>query len=344
MKKGEISKAELMPRKIEISHRTVIFTIMLLLGIWVLYQIRAVVLLVFVAVILMAALNPLVDRLEKARLPRAAAVAILYLVFVGIVVGALAGIIPPLVEQTSKLAGRIPEYLGQLGIIGFDQQFISSQLSVLGALPENILRFTVGLFSNVLALFTLLVITFYLLLERSNLKKYLEILFGQDNHQVAVNLMDEVEVKLGGWVRGELVLMTIVGLMVYVGLRLLGIEFALPLALLSGILEVVPNFGPVMAAVPGVLLGLSISPVTGLAVAAMYFLVQQFENSVIVPKVMQKSTGVNPLVTILALIVGYELAGVMGAILAVPMTLLVSVVAKQLMKRSSWGAKMSSGG
>ena len=120
--------------------------------------------------------------------------------------------------------------------------------------------------------------------------------------------------------------MTIVGLLTYVGLRLLAIDFALPLALLAGLLEVIPNLGPVIAAIPGVFLGLSVSPVTALAVGAMYFLVQQLENSVIVPKVMKRSVGLNPLVTIIVLIVGYQLAGLAGAVLAVPVTLLVTVV------------------
>ena len=326
-------------KKIEISHRTVIFTLGLLLSLWVLYQIRSVVLLAFVALILMAALNPSTEKLVSLRVPRILAIAIIYLLLLLAVAGIVAGIVPPLVEQTGKLVIRLPEYLSDLGVVGFDQQFVANQLSGLGQLPENIVKISLGIFSNVVALFTLLVLTFYMLLERKNLGRYLAVLLGEGKETKIVVLVEEVERRLGGWVRGELALMTIVGVMVYVGLRLLNVEFALPLALLAGLFEVVPNLGPFLSAIPAVLLGLSISPVTGLAVAAMYFLVQQFENSVIVPKVMQKSTGVNPLVTIIALVVGYELAGVIGAILAVPVSLVAGVVLKQVSEGADWSLK-----
>ena len=138
--------------------------------------------------------------------------------------------------------------------------------------------------------------------------------------------MDEIEKRLGGWIRAEIVLMIIIGLLTFIGLTLLGIDYALPLAILAGFLEIIPNIGPFISAIPAVLVGLFISPLMALAVAALYFLVQQIENNFIVPQLMAKECGINPLITIIALIAGFKLGGVIGAVLAVPIILLIEII------------------
>lgn len=326
-----------MPKTIEISHRTVIFTVLFLVLLKFLVEIWPILVGLFIAVLLMTALSPLVDRLERLRVPRAIAIFLVYILLFTGIIGGLSGIIPPLAEQTSTLVNRLPQmfdevggWLESIGITGVDGEVIASQLSQLGSIPANVVRFTLGLFSNLIAVFAVLVITFYLLLERKNLDKYLLVLFGEGGEKRAKSFIDKLETKLGGWVRGELTLMLIVGVMTYIGLKLLAIPFALPLAILAGILEIVPNIGPTISAVPAVLLGLTISPVTGLAVAALYFLVQQLENGIIVPKVMQRAVGVNPLVTIISLAIGFKLAGALGAVLAVPIVLTIQVIAVEI--------------
>lgn len=326
-----------MPKTIEISHRTVIFTVLFLLGIWFLLQIIPIIVGLFVAILLMTALNPTVDRLTRSRLPRPLAILIVYLLFIGSVILSLFWIIPPFAEQTTNLVNRLPEvlddlgfWLESLGISGVDRGIIQSQISQIGRLPVDIVRFTVSLLSNFIAVFSVLVITFYLLIERRNLDKYLLVLFGDDGEKKTKHFVDQIEARLGGWVRGELTLMIIVGTLTYAGLRLLGIPFALPLAILAGLLEVIPNIGPVISAIPAVVVGLTISPVMGLATVALYFLIQQLENSIIVPKVMQKATGVNPLVTILSLTIGFQIGGALGAILAVPAVIVLHVVASEV--------------
>jgi predicted PurR-regulated permease PerM len=182
------------------------------------------------------------------------------------------------------------------------------------------------------------VITFYLLMERKNLNYYLIILFGENTLQ-AKKILKKIEKRLGDWVRGQTLLCGIVGLMVYLGLLFLDIEYALPLALLAGILEVVPNIGPTLSAVPAVFLGFVRSPVLGFAVVALYFLVQQIENSLIVPAVMKKTVGLNPLITILSLMIGLKIAGILGAILAVPIVLTLEVLASEILKQKSQEAR-----
>lgn len=326
-----------MPKTIELSHRTVIFSVLFLLFIWFLGQIAPIIIGLFIAVLLMTALNPAVEKLARAKIPRPLAIFLVYLVLIGIVGLGLFWLIPPLVDETTKLVNRLPLILEQLGVwlenlgvSGIDKSIIESQISQIGTIPVNFIRFAVSLLSNVIVVFSVLVITFYLLIERRNLDKYLLVLFGDDGEKKAKRFVDQIEARLGGWVRGELTLMVIIGVLTYIGLRLLGIPFALPLAILAGVLEIVPNIGPVISAIPAVAVALTISPIMGVATAALYFLVQQLENSVIVPKVMQKAAGVNPLVTIVSLAVGFQLAGPLGAILAVPVVIVLHVIASEV--------------
>jgi len=321
--------------KIEISHRTVIFTVLFLLFLWFLYQIRHILVILFVGAILTSALNPAVEKLEKFKIPRILAVILIYLLiftFLGLI---LAGIIPPLVSQTKILISRFPSYYRSLENLGVDGEILNSQienlLSRLGSISFDLIKFTVGFLGNFLVIFTLIFVSFYLLLERKNLDEYLEKLFGPANVRIG-KIVNKVEKRLGEWVRAQTTLMLIVGIMCYLGLILLGIDFALPLALLAGILEIVPNIGPTLSAIPAILSGLAISPLMGLAVLALYFLVQQLENHFIVPQIMKKEAGVNPLITILALGAGFKLGGTFGAILSVPFIIAVETVLKEVFK------------
>ncbi len=319
-----------MPRKVEISHRTIIFTVFFLIGLWLLFEIRQIIVALFVSLIFMSALNPAVDKLGKWHLPRWLAILLIYLIFFGSVGTLLTAIITPLVNQTAEFISKTAVFLKQFGGFGIDPNIIATQFTNLSALPANILKLTISFFSNLIALLALAVITFYLLLERKNLNQYLLVIFGEGKEKEAELFINKIEKRLGGWVRGELSLMTIVGVLSFVGLRLLGIEFALPLAILAGLLEIIPNIGPVVSAIPAVLTGLAISPLMGVAIVALYFLIQQIENSLIVPRVMQKVVGLNPLVTILSLAIGFKLAGVTGAILAVPIVLVIQVAASEI--------------
>lgn len=316
-----------MPRKVEISHRTIVFTVLFILAIWFIFQIRSILLMVFVSLILMSALNPAVDRLQKWKFPRSLAILIIYLALWGIMGVAVAGVIPPLVEQTRKLVNLLPQAISQVEFFNTNQQVLTAQLfNKLGGLPENLLKITFGLFGNLVAVLTTLVITFYLLLERKNLDKYLALLLGKDRPAKASQVINSLERRLGGWVRGEIVLMVAVGVFTYVGLVILGVDIALPLAILAGVLEMVPNIGPIISAVPAVLIALTIHPFTALATASLYFLVQLLENHLLVPKVMQRAVGVNPLISILGLLMGLEVAGPAGAILAIPIIIVIQTI------------------
>src|SRR3989344_5874374 len=319
------------PVKIEITHKTIIFTVGFLLGLAFLYQVRNLILFLFIAVILMTALNPFVDRLEKYRIPRGVSTVILYILLWFLISFSVASLVPLLVEQTARFFSTLPVYIDQLTQGRFDLSILEPQLA---SLPQNVFKIIVGTFNNVVGLFTLMVIVYYLILERKNLHKYLLFMFGSNGREaraeVFINLLEK---KLGGWVRGQLLLMFFVGILSYLGLLFLGVDYAVPLAFLAGILEIVPNIGPTLAAVPAILVGWSGSPGLALAVAALYFVIQQVENNFLVPKVMSKAVGLSPLVVIISLLVGLKLAGIAGAVLAIPAVLLLEIIASDFKKR-----------
>lgn len=317
-------------RTIEISHRTIVFTVLFLIGLWVIWQIKQVLLLLLLAFLVATALKPVVDRLTRLKFPRPLAILLTYIAMVGVFAGVLISIITPLIDQTTALVRELPRYFAQFGFQGINQDAIGNQLANLGEVPANVFRFVSSIFSNIINVIAVLVLAFYLLLEWGKLDRRLALLFG-DSSARAKQFLDKLEIQLGAWVRGELALMLIIAVFTYIGLRILGINFALPLALLAGILEIVPNIGPIVAAVPAIIIGFTISPIMGGAVAALYFLIQQLENSVIVPKVMERSVGLSPLIVLLAIGIGLEFGGIMGAVLAVPAVLIIRVTYREFL-------------
>jgi len=319
-----------MPRKIEISYRTIVFTTIFVAFIWLLFQIRSIILALFIALILMSALNPSVKRLEQLRFPRWLAILLIYFAILAILAFGVGGIVPPLVEQTSSLINQLPNFFRQFQFLGIDEKMIATQLTQFSTIPANLIKFIFSLFSNLVGVLALGVITFYLLMERQNLDYYLKLLFGEGNESKVQKVIDKIEVRLGGWVRGEIVLMTFVGILTYIGFRLIGLPYALPLAILAFLLEIIPNVGPILSTFPAVIIGLTISPFHAVAAAALGFLVQQIENTILVPRVMKQVVGINPLITIISLAIGFKLAGVGGAILAVPIFIALEEITAEI--------------
>lgn len=317
--------------KIEISHRTIIFAVFLLVSLWLIYKVMHVLVLLFVAFILMTALNPLVNKLEARRLSRPLAIFVSYILVIGIIAFILGSVVPPLIEQTSVLAKNLALPWSQLDLLSLDASTINNQIEALSRNVVSVLSIILGAASNILGIFTIGVMTFYLLMERKNLSHYSRLLFGDgDREKRAEQLMDGIEKKLGGWVRGQLALMFIIGVMCYIGLRLLGVSFALPLALVAGLLEFIPNVGPTVASIPAIIVAFTISPALALGVVFLYIAIQQIENNLIVPQVMKKAAGVHPLITITALMMGFSLGGVGGAVLAVPIFLVSEAIIQDL--------------
>lgn len=319
-----------MPTKVEISYKTIIFTVLFLLALWIVYQILDIILLVFVSFILMAALRPWAEYLRKYSIPGPLSVLLIYVLFLILLVFAGSSIVPPLVTQTAHLLENLPGYVSSvLPFIKIDFQMLVSQVA---PYSENLVKVTVGLFSNIVTVFTVFVISFYLILERRNLGMHLINFMGEKGADRLLSIVRRVEVRLGAWIRGQIALMFSIGLATYIGLTLIGIPYVLPLAIIAGFLEIVPTVGPIISAIPAILVALTISPLLALATAVLYFVIQQLENQLIVPLVMKRVVGLPPLVTLLSLMIGAKLAGIGGAILAVPIFVAIETVVSEYIK------------
>jgi predicted PurR-regulated permease PerM len=316
-----------MLNKIEISHRTIIFTALFIAAIWVVFEIRDILLFLFISFILMSALRPTVDYLEKKKIPSVISIFFIYILVFGVFGLSLMGTIPSLIVQFTHLTQALPSFITKImPYWNIDINALSQQIA---PLSQNLVKLTVSIFSNIITIVTVLVFTFYLLLERKNIEPLLASFMSEDVAKRVSRVLIRIEQRMGAWVQGELFLMFFIGVFAYIGLSLLKIEFVLPLAILSGLLEIVPTIGPIVSAIPAVLIGLAVSPVTALLTALLFIVIQQIENTFIVPFVMKKSVGLPPLLTIIALMVGGKLAGVAGAVLAVPIVLIIQEIIQE---------------
>lgn len=315
--------------RVDISYKTILFIAAFIASLWVLFLIREVIILLFVAVIFMSALSPIVTYLERFKIPRALSIASTYIIVVTLLVGLFSLMITPLVEQTVKLAQTLPTTLGNIFPQGWvNQSVIQDQVA---GFSKN--AFSIGLIilDNFIALISVAVLAFYLLLDRDKLDKLVTQFLPQ--HEVRISLVSKkIEERLGGWVRGQVALSVIIGTITYIVLLILGIPYALPLAIFAGLMEVVPVIGPIISAVPAVLIAYAISPLLALFVVGAYFIIQQLENHVIVPQVMKKAVGLNPLIVIVAVAVGGKLLGIAGALLAVPVAVVIQIITEDILK------------
>ena len=324
-----------MDKDIIISTRTILIILTSILVLWLVTQISSILLSVFVALILTLGLNPLVDWLTERKLSRTLAVTLTYIFFLGLVVGLFAMALPLIVGQLQKLIERLPFYVSSISIPGLEEfggQFLETLVSEISRATGDVVKVTLSLFSNAFSVVTVLVLTFYFLLDYPNLKEKFLGLYTRDSKKRVVDLIGEIENKLGGWVRGQLSLMLIVGLASFVGLTLLRIDYALSLAVIAGLLEIVPMIGPIVSFVPAVIVASAVSPLSVVLVAVLYILIQQLESNFVVPKVMEKAVGFSPIVTLIAIMIGGKLFGFLGALLSIPTTLMGYLVIRSLLE------------
>ena len=311
-----------MIKKVEVTHKTIVFFVFLLIGLWFLYYIKDILFKLLISFVIVASFNPFVERLQKRNIPRVFGVTIAYLIFLTVVGFSMYILAPSLVIQTGSFVANIPAYISGIGLpTAFKEQILQQFLIQLGELPGTVAKAAVSIFSNVINVVTVLILSFYFLLSKVKFESSISKYFPEEKSKKIVAVIGKIENRIGMWAKAELFLMLVVGFTTYIGLLLLKVPYALPLAILAGLFEIVPMVGPFIAAIPAVIIGFSTSFFTGLATASLAFLIQQVENYVFVPKIMQKSAGINPVVTLLALSVGFRIQGVVGAIIAIPIVL-----------------------
>lgn len=325
-------------QQIELSTASVFRALLVVLGFVLLYLLSDVLIILLFAIVIASAVAPFVAWFERRRIPRLIAVLLLYLMLAGLGLVLSSLVVPSVSADLSQLASYLPKLTSDLAgsldnvqagshryfdfvaeiqnilevLTGYLQQFSQSALSlVIGALG--------GIFSFV----AIVVISFYLAVMKQGIETFLQSVVPERYETYVIDLWKRVELKVGYWLQGQLLLALIVGLLVYVGLALLHVKFALILALLAMILEIVPIAGPVLAAIPAIGMALLQSPALAFWVFVLYVVIQQVENHILVPLVLGKTTGLNPIVVIIAILVGGQLAGIAGALLGVPVAVII---------------------
>ncbi len=328
--------------KFEISAKTILFTIAVLLLLKLLWIVQELIFSFLIAFIVMSALNPLVSFLERKRIPRGLSA---FVIFIGLITGigyVFSWIIPPLVDETTHLFKNIPDYVRTLNkTFNLDLQTDLVARSIPN-LTSNTLNFARNLLSNIIFVISTIFFSFYFLVEQNIIRKFLLHFFDKGKAHEVSEIFDKVEKRMRAWFWGQLTLMFIIGLATFIGLSLLGVRYVLPLAIIAGLLEIAPVVGPILSAIPAFIVALSDSYFSGMAVLVLYFIIQQLENQVIVPQVMKRAVGLVPLATLAALIVGGKIAGFVGILLAIPATLFIETIMVEIAKNRHAHEKNSS--
>lgn len=332
-----------MTQKIEISTSTIFRFILIILGLVFIFLIRDVLLMVFVALIISAAIDAPVDRLAKRRLPRALGAAIIYLIIAGLLSSFVYWAFPVLADQLQSLAIMLPDYLNKsiadISIfdekIGGDnaQKVLSNLSSQLYGATKNIFGTAANIFGGFFSLIVIMVVSFYLVVQDKSLKTFLSDVLPAEHRFYIISLTERIQFKLGRWLRGQLLVMLAVGFLIFLGLKLLGVKMALMLAVLAGILEIVPYFGPFTAGAIAVSLAFVQSPILGFLVLILFVVIHQIEGYVLIPQVMKRVVGLNPLAVILSMAIGAKLFGVLGMAVAVPIAATISVFLGDIFSR-----------
>lgn len=335
-------------QKIDITSSTVFRIILVLIVFWFLYIIRDILLMLLAAFVVASAVEPVANWLQRYKVPRALTVIFVYLIILAVLSSVVTLMIPPLTEQVVQLAQTLPQVVDKLqqwgGVVlpGSQEAIVSPLQDVLLRFGDNlanvglnIFQQTRTLFSGIFSLLFVFILAFYLVVEKDALKKLFRLVVPRDHVAYAEHVVDRVQRNIGLWVLAQLALAVVIGLVVGVGLWLLGVKYALVLGLLAGVMEIVPVIGPIVAAIPAVLVALSQSLFLGLATLVFFVLVQQAENNVLVPNIMRKATGLHPLVVLIAVLLGARLAGLTGVILSVPVATIVNILMSDFFKSAA---------
>lgn len=319
---------------------------------WSAYQLKELVLIVLVSVIIASAIERITKFLERFKISRVWGVLIVYISTFSIIFVGLSLFLPPIFNDLTDLASGLPAKIDAITQVNSSIDPVSS---VTGGLAKSfslsdiivqaqkfILQLSDSIFSTASVFFggffsfiLIMVISFYLSVQEKGIENFLRIVSPLKYEDYILDLWSRTQTKIGLWFQGQLLLGLIVGIVVFIGLWIMGVKYALTLGILAFALEMIPFFGPILSAVPGVLLAFASGIGPGLAVLVFYIIVQQLENHVIYPLVAKKVIGVPPLIVILSLLAGWELAGFLGMVIAVPLSTVIMELANDMEKRKS---------
>jgi len=297
--------------RVEVSAKTIVFIVFFLIFLLLMWMIRDLLLTLFVAFIITSAAKPPVAWLEKKRIPRKLAVVFVFLLFITTISFLFFWVVPPLIGETTLLIKHMPSIISGIHPSVGTYINIDTLAQYIPNLTNQVFLVIKSLFSNIMFLVTTIFFSVYLTMDRNFVKNILFQFFDDSEAVKIERIISTTEKRLGAWLLGELVLMFVVGFMTFIGLTFFGVKYALPLSIIAGMLEVIPNIGPTIATIPVFIIGVGQSYFLGFCLIGLYIIVQQLENHLIVPFIMKKVTGLNPIITLIALIIGGRLFGIL---------------------------------
>lgn len=337
---------------VNIDTKTILNVVWIALIVYAVVQIKSIILVILTSVVIASFIGISASYLKnKLKVNRTLAVALMYMITVGIFALVFYFFIPVLLQEMSNLVPFVSQFFPQdatlqgLSIETLDTAGnLATELvenAPLSALAENIgtlfavisSGFTSTLsafFGGVANVLLVAVISFYLSISKDGISNFLKIITPIQNEEYVINLWERAQRKIALWMSGQVVLGVIIGILTFTGLTLLGVEYAIILAVVAGLFELIP-FGIFLAAIPAVSLAFASGGISlAVMVVALYIIIQQLEGYIIAPLIVQKATGISPLVVILSVLIGINLAGFWGLILAIPVAVTILEYIKDL--------------
>jgi predicted PurR-regulated permease PerM len=334
---------------INITSGTIVKAILLILLFFAIYLFRDLLLIILTAIVIASAIEPIAQRLQKVGIPRLPSVILIYLALAGFFAFIFYFFIPPLFKELSSFLTNLPQFVDtvdfwtpinqkDLGIFqpavqdisqSFSlREFIAGPQSLIGNAAEGFWKTISIFFGGALSFILIVVLSFYLAVQENGISNFLRIVTPADTQRYIIDLWKRAQRKIALWMQGQIVLAVLIAILVYLGLAILDVRFAFLLAVLAGLFELIPLFGPILAAIPAIAIAFVDGGLTlGLIVTGLYIIIQQFENHLIFPLVVKKVTGLPAIFVIISLIIGVKLAGFLGLILSVPIaTILMELV------------------
>jgi predicted PurR-regulated permease PerM len=324
---------------ISISTNTLIKILLLGVLVFLLIKLFNVVLLILVAIVIASFVESAVRKLKRYIKNRSIAVFLIYIFTVGIIIALSSVFMPVFIDEMSLLVTSLSQYIPHGSILNtFQANTISGAKDIVSTISHNaslsdIIKSVQGLISGLSGGFwdifngafgsafnfvLIIIISFYLSITEKGIENFLRIIIPRKNEEYIIDLWQRTEHKIGLWFQGQMLLGLIIGVLAYLGLTIIGVKYSLVLAIITAFCELVP-FGIFVAVIPVVLFGFLDGGATmALLSFVLYFILHQFENYLIYPLIIKKVIGISPLVVVLSIIIGIELAGFLGVILAIP--------------------------
>lgn len=324
--------------RFDIKNLLVIFGL-ILLG-YLIYLIKDIVILILTCWIVSVMLSPFADYCEKYKIPRIVSAP---LIVVLIITGLLYVLYLSAPEASRQIQDLVYNYSNRLNNIPTGDNFFGLEESIIRSVESDIFSrlsdlavflsskavdFTITILDYIINIFVSIFLVIFFIIDKNFIKNALEFLFVKN--ELIILIYNRSEAKLKLWIRGQIFSMILIGFISYLTLLALGVEYALPLGILAGIFEIIPFIGPNLAAIPAIILGFSQSPLKGLTIAIVYFLIQQVQASIIVPKVMKDAVGLNPIVVIISILIGSRLLPPIGALIAVPIAATILIIIEEV--------------